>query len=61
MTITAVRITRYADNGQTVAHVSWSNGSRTSGAPDGLHMQALLARAERSGVSVTRDTWSHRP
>lgn len=55
--IIAVRVTYYADNGQTLAHVSWRDGSRTSGAPDGLHMRALVARANREGINVTRDTW----
>lgn len=54
--ITAVRITKYADNGQTLASVTWSDGADTTGAPDGLHMKALIAAAKRNGVKVVRDT-----
>lgn len=57
LAITAVRITHYADNGQTLGHVSWSDGSRTSGDPGGAHMQALIARAARDGLLIARDQW----
>lgn len=54
--IVAARITKYLDNGQTKAWISWSDGSSTTGEPTNFHMQALLARAKRDGVKVTRDT-----
>lgn len=55
--ITGARVTHYADNGQTIAHISWSDGSHTSGDPGGIHVLALLARATRDGVTVVRDQW----
>lgn len=54
--ITSVRITKYLDNGQTVAWVSWGNGGTTMGEPDGVHMQCLIARFVREGGKVVRDT-----
>lgn len=61
MNITAAQVTRYTDSGQKIAHVSWvdSKGKTgtTSGCPRGLHMMALLARAEREGLKVARVTW----
>lgn len=55
-TIISVRITQYRDNGQTSAWIGWSDGSSTHGKPDGAHMEALLARAQREGVQIVRDT-----
>jgi len=56
--ITAAIIARYADSGQTIARVVWRDAKghtgTTEGAPEGAHMQALIARAEREGVTVTR-------
>jgi hypothetical protein len=45
-------IVQYADNGETVAYVTWSDGSTTTGDPDGVHMTQLLGRAEREGLRV---------
>jgi hypothetical protein len=60
-TITKAYIRTYGDNGQTTAYVEWVDGrgraGRTEGKPDNLHMLALLARAEREGVTVKRETW----
>lgn len=57
-TICAANITHYADNGQTIASVSWvdhkGKSGMTSGAPLNTHMQQLLARAEREGVTILR-------
>ena len=56
--ILAARVTRYTDNGQTVAYIDWRNSrgkaGTTSGDPKNAHIQALLARAEREGVTVSR-------
>lgn len=56
--ILSADITRYADNGQTIAYIQWRDArgqiGTTSGHPKNAHMQALLARAEREGVTVTR-------
>lgn len=54
--IVAARITKYRDNGQTKAYISWSNGGTTSGEPTNFHMEALLARAKRDGVKIVRET-----
>ena len=56
-TITKVYTRRYSDNGTIRTYVEWSNGSRTEGIEDNLHMQALLARAAREGVEHTYETW----
>jgi len=54
--ITDAEIRHYDDNGQTIAYVSWidsrSERGTTQGNPDNLHMQALLQRAEREGVTI---------
>jgi hypothetical protein len=59
--IRAARITHYRDSGQHKAHIDWVDGKgrsgTTSGDPTGAHMQALLQRAEREGVTVRRETW----
>ena len=51
----------YTDSGQTVAYVDWTDtkgkAGVTTGDPDNAHMQALLARAEQEGLTVTRETW----
>jgi hypothetical protein len=58
--ITSASITKYRDNGQTKAYVSWvdSKGEPggTGGDPHNAHMEALLARAKREGVSIHRVT-----
>ena len=47
----------YRDNGQIKAYVEWADGSRTEGEPEGAHMQALFARAEREGLEITKEVW----
>lgn len=54
--IRSVRITKYRDNGQTLASVSWGDGSTTTGNPNGVHMQSLISRFVREGGTVVRDT-----
>lgn len=60
-TITAAYVRKYTDNGQTKAYVEWIDGKgrtgRTEGKPRNAHMQALLARAEREGVTVQKQVW----
>ena len=60
-TITKAYIRTYTDNGQTVAYVEWiddrGKSGRTEGERSNVHMQALLARAKREGVTVQRETW----
>ena len=59
--ITAAYVRTYSDNGQTKAYVEWVNHrghtGRTEGEPDNQHMQVLLKRAEREGVTVERQRW----
>jgi hypothetical protein len=59
--ITAAYVRHYADNGQTVAYVEWLDGrgqaGRTEGPEHHVHIAALLHRAKRTGVPVTRETW----
>ncbi len=50
-------IRHYSDNGQTTAYVEWSDGSRTEGNPDGVHMQELFRRAKRDGITIRKETW----
>lgn len=61
MTITKAYIRRYTDNGQTKAYVEWTDArgrtGRTEGSPKNTHMLALMARAEREGLAVTREVW----
>lgn len=58
MNILRAQITKYSDNGQTIAYVTWRDSrgktGTTSGSPKNLHMQALLTRAEREGVAIER-------
>jgi hypothetical protein len=53
-------ITHYGDTGQVKAYVRWQNDfgeeGTTEGSPNGLHMQALLDRAVRSGVRIKHDS-----
>lgn len=71
-TITRAYVRHYSDNRQTKAYVEWSDGSRTEGdahimgdkpggngwlLTTGTHMAALLARAERDGLAIERQTW----
>lgn len=59
--ITRAYIRTYGDTGQVTSYVEWvdSRGEqgRTEGGPENLHMQALLARARREGVTVERERW----
>lgn len=59
--ITKAYIRTYSDNGQTTAYVEWvsdkGKSGRTEGPPDNTHMQALLQRARREGVTVKRERW----
>lgn len=52
-------VTDYTDTRQKMARVSWLTlGGRqgeTIGPPYSLHMQALLLRALREGVNITRE------
>ena len=54
-------IRSYSDTGQIMAHVEWTDtkgrAGATSGDPASAHMQALIARAEREGLTVARETW----
>jgi hypothetical protein len=56
-TIRAAYVRTYSDNGQVVAIIDWDDESRTEGPADGTHMKALLARAERNGLTITRHTF----
>lgn len=69
--ITKAYIRKYSDNGQTVAYVEWIDGKGKTGRTEGsehrdcciptphfgTHMQALLDRATREGVTVERQQW----
>lgn len=70
--ITRIYVRRYRDNGQTVAYIDWSDGSRTEGTARpyihpkrqhigvfsfGRHMHALFARGKREGLKLERETW----
>lgn len=54
-------VTTYSDSGQVTAYVEGidTRGKtfRTEGSPDNSHMQALLSRAKREGISVKKETW----
>lgn len=54
--IVSVRIVRHWDNCQTTAYVDFilESGRRgfISGAPDSLHMSALITRAEAEGAPM---------
>lgn len=55
--ITKIIVRTYSDSGQVTAYIEWSDGSRTEGPEHGVHMQALLARGERNGLPLIRETW----
>lgn len=66
LTIVKAYTRHYCDNGQTMAYVEWSDGSRTEGKaenyhgvpiPVGLHMGALFDRALRDGLMITHEVW----
>ena len=56
--ITRAYTRHYSDNGQTFAYVEWTDNKgrsgRTEGKRNGLHMAALLQRAQREGVTIER-------
>jgi hypothetical protein len=68
--IKAVSVTRYRDNGQTVACVEWADGTTTQGnlkrvdagprkgvaLTFGSHLHALFARAKREGLRTRLKT-----
>lgn len=69
-TIKRTYVRRYRDNGQIVAYVDWSDGSRTESTlrtftarrsrvfrTFGEHMHALFNRARREGLTLQRETW----
>lgn len=64
-TITRAYVRRYRDNGDTVAYVEWTDGSRTEARLRwfgltrrfGDHMHALFQRAKRDGLRLERETW----
>jgi len=57
--IIMARVTRYQDNGQTIAYVGWRDlrgkEGTTLGDPNNQHMRALLARARNEGIRVKRE------
>lgn len=54
--ITSAEVVTYKDSGQVKAYVTWvdhrGKSGTTEGSPNGAHMQALLARAKREGVTI---------
>jgi hypothetical protein len=48
-------VRHYSDNGQVTAYIEWADGSRTEGEPENGHMLALMARAQREGLNITRE------
>jgi hypothetical protein len=66
--ITKAYIRHYSDNGQSTAYVEWVDSRGKAGRteatrgtfefrPYGDHMDALLDRAKREGITVERETW----
>lgn len=59
--ITKAYVRTYSDSGQVTAYVEWvddkGKAGRTEGEPLNAHMQALLSRAEREGITVEREQW----
>lgn len=59
--ITKAYTRHYTDSGQVTAYVEWRDTrgqcGRTEGKPHHPHMAALLARAEREGITPTLETW----
>jgi hypothetical protein len=56
-TIVRAYVRHYSDNGQSLAYVEWSDGSRTEGDQHNTHMQALLRHAVRLGRFAGFETW----
>lgn len=61
MTIIKAYVRKYSDNEQITAYVEWTDArgrtGRTEGKPGNAHMLALLARAEREGLTVSKEVW----
>lgn len=57
LTICGAMIRLYSDTGQVQAQIAWSDGSTTVGSPRNWHMQALLTRATRDGLTVAKEKW----
>lgn len=63
--ITRMYVRKYSDSGQRFVYVEWLDGRGKSGrtgcdaerASKNAHMQALIARGHREGVSMERQTW----
>lgn len=59
--ITKCYVRTYSDNGQITAYVEWVDNTgrtgRTEGSEQNLHIAALIARGQREGVELTRETW----
>lgn len=59
--IHAAYVRHYEDNGQTTAYVEWTDTRGTQGRTQGnlhnIHMAALMRRAVREGVPVTKQVW----
>lgn len=57
-TIIDAHVVQYRDNGQVIAYVVWRDdkgkSGQTSGDPNNGHMRALMVRATREGVIITR-------
>lgn len=59
--ITKAVLRTYSDNGQEKAIISWKDdkgkAGTTEGDPKNGHMKALLDRAKREGIKVTKEEW----
>lgn len=59
--ITKAYVRRYTDTNQVKAYVEWldarGRSGRTEGSPQNTHMLALFARAQREGLTVTKEVW----
>lgn len=63
--ITKTYVRTYSDNGQRTLYVEWRDHRGKSGRTEcpwrkvktSLHMRALLDRARREGIKLTRETW----
>jgi hypothetical protein len=55
--IKRVYVRTYSDSGQVTVYVEWASGARTEGPQDNVHIQQLLARADREGVEFEREIW----
>ena len=57
MTITKVYTRQYRDTGLRAVYVEWSDGTRTEGTKGNVHMDALLKRAKREGIKISKEIW----